>query len=393
MGTAKNAIISVAAGRSQIALIRAMKNKSFSVIGIDRNPNAEGFKYCDECIIESTHDATSIIKKLDALKVKWNFCGVSTQSSGVPVVTAAKIAEHFHLRYILPTIAENIIDKGLLLSALNDKGLSSPKVMVVSRSEDIDVDFSPPFFVKPSICLKSHTAMIRVEEVDHLARAIDNALAVSANGNVNIEQYIPGNDLVSIDLVFDKKIIHVATIEEINSGEPHFYGLGWKLPLSIEFENAAKTLQEQFIRRFNIDYSLVQTAMKFDGKKAHVIEVHLDLGGDGVPDILLPYSLNYNLIEQVINITLGVYPSGPQVNSIPTYFRFILKSDIKGNTNKFMNCIIQKFNARFVEFDGMTASMDKEQRVAALVFQAATIEELNLNMSEFENWLKRGVAL
>ena len=392
MEIAKDAIISIAAGISQIALLRTLKDEGFSIIGVDRNPNAEGFKYCIERIIKSTHEAMPIIRELDILNAKWTFLGVLTQSDGYPVITAAKIAEHYQLRYISSSIAETVVDKGALLSALNEKGVPAPQIIVVSRRDITDVGFFPPFFVKPSISFKTHTGMLKVEGLNYLSQAIANALDASANGRANIEQYIPGKDLVSIDLVFNKEIIHVATIEEINSGEPHFYGLGWKMPLSTELENAARILQEQFIHKFDIDYSLVSTAMKFDGKKAFIIEIHLDLGGDGVPDILLPYSLKYNLTEQMIRLALGVHPSGPNITAIPTYFRFILNSEIKGAISKFMMDVVNKFNARPVEFNGLKAFMDNEQRIAAIIFQAETIEELNSNISEFENWIKRGFA-
>ena len=39
----KDAIVSVAAGTSQLALIRAAKRLGYAVIAVDRDPNAPGF--------------------------------------------------------------------------------------------------------------------------------------------------------------------------------------------------------------------------------------------------------------------------------------------------------------------------------------------------------------
>ena len=386
----KKAIISIAAGSSQQALIRKIKERGFSVIGVDINPKAPSFKFCDECLIESTHNAEAIIEKLGDLKQKWNFRGIITQSSGIPVITAAKIAKHFNLQYVLPEIASNIPDKGKLIPALNAKGIPAPKVNIISTKGIAHVDFPPPFFVKPSTCFKSHTAMTKVEENSSLQKAIEWAMGVSDTGCVNVEQFIDGVDITSIDWVYNKKIIHVATIEEITSGEPYFYGLGWKIPVSSKSEKIARELQKQFVDALDINYSLVETAMKFDGKKAYIYEVGLDLGGDGVPEVLLPYSLNYNLLNNAIDLAIGKPPQSPHISAIPSYLRFILKSEIKGEPVKMFKYIKDQFNGTPVEFNGLIASMNDELRIGAIIFQSPSMEELNLRVKKFEKWLKTG---
>ncbi|MHA1750860.1 MAG: ATP-grasp domain-containing protein [Candidatus Helarchaeota archaeon] len=384
----KDAIISIAAGSSQEALIRRIKERGFSVIGVDINPKAHSFKFCDECLIESTHNAEAIIEKLEKLRIKWNFRGIITQSSGLPVITAAKIAEHFNLRYVSPNIAEIVTDKGQLISTLNAKDIPAPKINIISTKGVTRVNFSPPFFVKPSVCFKTHTAMTKVEKYSSLQQAIKKSMEVSETGRVNVEQFIDGVDILSIDWVYNRKIIHVATMKEITSGEPYFYGLGWKIPLTEELEKIAKKIQKQFIDALDINYSLVQTAMKFDGEKAYIIEVHLDLGGDGIPEVLLPYSLNYDLLNNAINLSIGEPPQNPHISPIPTYLRFILKSEIKGEPVKMFKYIKDHFNGTPVEFNGLIASMNDELRIGAIIFQSPNIEELNLRVEKFESWLK-----
>ena len=386
----KKAIISIAAGSSQEALIKRIKERGYSVIGVDRNPEALGFEFCDECIIESTHNAEPIIEKLENLKQKWEFSGIITKSSGMPVVTAAEIAKYFNLQYVLPNIAENIPDKGQLIPTLNEKGIPAPKVKVISAKGIADVDFPPPFFVKPSVCFKSHTAMTKVEKYASLQQAIKWAMDASDTGRVNVEQFINGIDILTIDWVYDEKIIHVATIEEINSGEPYFYGLGWKIPVSSESETIASELQKQFIDAMDINYTSVETAMKIDGDEAYIYEVGLDLGGDGVPEVLLPYSLNYDLLDNAIDLAIGKSPKTPQISAIPSYLRFILKSEIKGEPEKMFEYIKDNFNGTSVEFNGLITSMNDELRMGAIIFQSSDMEELNLRVKKFERWLKTG---
>ncbi|TFB09343.1 hypothetical protein E3V08_00435 [Candidatus Atribacteria bacterium MT.SAG.1] len=386
----KKAIISIAAGSSQQNLIHKIIKKGFSVIGVDRNPGAVGFKYCDECIIASTHDPDAIIEKLNSLISKLDLCGIITQSSGIPVITTAKIAKYFNLPYISPDLAENITDKAKLITMLNKYGISSPKIKVLSsKNRSIsNIKFDPPFFVKPSICFKTHTAMKKIEDISFLPLAIEKALEASDNECVNIEQFINGIDIGSIDWVFNKKIIHVATIQEINSGEPYFYGLGWKAPISPKLEKIVSELQKQFISELNIDNSLVQTSMRYNGQKAYIIEVHLDLGGDGIPDILLPYCLNYDLLDNAIELSLGNPPQKPKKLPIPTYLRFLLESEVKNNIEYIHQNIKEKFDGIQVKFDGLISSMNNEKRIGAIIFQNPDMKEFNQLINEFEKWLR-----
>jgi len=386
----KKAIISIAAGNAQQKLIHKIIKKGFSVIGVDRNPEAPGFKYCDNCIIASTHDPDKIIEKLNPLVGELDICGIITQSSGVPVITTAKIAKHFNLPYISPDLAENITDKAKLITMLNKYGISSPKIKVISnKNKDInDIKFNPPFFVKPSICFQTHTAMKKVKDISFLPSAIEKALEASDNECVNIEQFIDGIDIGSIDWVYNKKIIHVATIQEINSGEPYFYGLGWKVPISPGLEKIVSELQKQFINKLNIDNSLVQTSMRYDGQKTYIIEVHLDLGGDGIPDILLPYCLNYDLLDNAIELSLGNAPQKPKKIPMPTYLRFLLESEVKDNIEYIYKNIKEKFDGIPVKFDGLISSMNKEKRIGAIFFQNTDMKEFNQLIDKFEKWLR-----
>jgi len=388
----KKAIISIAAGNSQQNLIHKIKEKGFLVIGVDRNPRAAGFKYCYECIIASAHDPDAIIEKLSLLNNKLDLCGIITQSSGIPVITTAKVARNFNLPYISPDLAESIANKAKLIAMLNKYGISSPKVKVLSNKKKSinNIKFSAPFFVKPSICFKTHTAMKKIEDISFLPMAIERALEVSENGCANIEQFINGIDIGSIDWVYNKKIIHIATIQEINSGEPYFYGLGWKIPVSLKLNKIASELQKQFIDRLNIDNSLVQTSMRYDGQKAYIIEVHLDLGGDGISDILLPYCLNYDLLDNAIELSLGNQPQNPKNLPIPTYLRFFLESEVKSNIEYIYQKIKEKFVGIPVKFDGMISSMNNEKRIGAIILQNPNVKEFNQLIDEFEKWL-RGV--
>ena len=386
-----DAIICIAAGYSQEDLIKKIKKRNIAVIGVDKNPNAAGLRFCDERVVASTHDSAPIIKELEKLKDRWNFLGIIVQSSGEPGITAGEVAKHFSLKFISPDIARTVINKNLLLPELQKQGVPAPKVKIISKGESASVDFLPPYFVKPSQSFITHTGMGKVDDASLLPKAVENAMASSETGKVNVEEFISGVDVLSIDWVWKNKIIHVATLEEINSGAPHFYGLGWKMPASSAQEKAAEDIQKKFAESLNINNSILETGMKIQRGKAKIYEASLDLGGDGVPDVLLPASLGYDLFEDGINVALGAPPVGPQKTAMPSYLRFLLQSEIYPHTTtkeKMFEEIKNKFGGKRADFKELPASMNDEFRAAAVLLQAGTIEELDLKINDFEKWLK-----
>ena len=62
------AVICLAAGKSQIPVITKAKTLGYTVVAIDQNREAHGFKYADFKIYQSTYDADPIIKELEILK-------------------------------------------------------------------------------------------------------------------------------------------------------------------------------------------------------------------------------------------------------------------------------------------------------------------------------------
>ncbi|MCR4325543.1 MAG: hypothetical protein NUV59_01935 [Patescibacteria group bacterium] len=388
MKRTRKAIISIAAGGSQERLLQQIRKRGFAAIGVDRNRKATGFKYCDARVVASTHYAASVIKKLEKLKSSWDFSGIVVQSSGEATVTAAKVARHFDLRYVAPDVADIVVHKDRLMKELHKRGVPAPKAAVISKGARIKIGFPPPYFVKPSLSFRSHSGMSVVESAAELQSAVRCAIAESSEGKANVEQFIHGVDILTIDWVSDGKLTHVATIEELNSGPPHYYGLGWRIPANRAAEEAAAQLQKRYIKALGIDNALVETAMKYDGKRARMYEGGLDLGGDGVPEVLLPMSIRYDLIDNGISLAVENSPQVPTARPIPTYLRFLLRSDIKKGGKNIYTRIRTRFGGARVDFKGLIDSMDNETRAGAVVFRAKTVTALRKRTDAFEKWLK-----
>ena len=351
-----NYIISIAAGQGQVRLIKEIKAAGYGVIACDLNPDAEGFKYSDIVINQSTYAADKIYEELKTL----NNCkidGILTASTGKPVVTASILAERLGVPFLDVKNAQIMTDKYLFISTLNQLKIPSPKLIDASDLDFNSIEF--PVFVKPSKTIFSHANMCKCNNKEELLTGIENAKKISENGHVNVEEFLTGIDLVSIDYVFNGEIIHVVVIGELNIGEPTFEGLGWYGPIRKAPEDIAIKTSRDMLRKLNVCYGFFQTAMKYNPKTqvAKIYETHTEIGGDRVNDTLLPKIFeSYNVYMEMIRLATDRQPNIPSnsISNICVIFKEILKKCNKNtikNVSKFdeydSQLIIRKFDGYF----------------------------------------------
>lgn len=302
-------ILSVGAGENQLTLINEIKKLNYLVISCDLDSNAPGKKLSDVFLNISTHKVNLIIKELLELKIK--LIGVVTRSTGEPVVTTSKIAEKFELCALSSNIAELITDKSLFIKKMNLLNVPSPKLNIINNNSNFDkIDF--PVFIKPSKTNISHSSMRKCDNSFQMQNAYKKALAISENNIVNVEEYLIGYDLVSIDFVFNNEIIHIATIGEISTGEPGFDGIGWySCQKNESFDKLVKGTFKTIKEKLCIKNGFFQSAMKVNIKRsqAKVYEIHSEIGGDFVNDIFIPgITENYNIFKNNILLSLNIRP-------------------------------------------------------------------------------------
>ncbi|WP_022671241.1 ATP-grasp domain-containing protein [Hippea alviniae] len=301
----KDIIVSVGAGKNQIPLIKEIRKQGYKCLSFDRNKNAEGFLISDYYAPISSYDFRSIIEYIEKNGFADRLAGVLTRSTGMPVYSTAMIAKHFNLKYITPEIAKLLTDKSLLIRKLNELNIPSPKLIISDGSIPDDVEF--PVFVKPSKTIKSHAGMSLCFNEFELKEAIAKAVAVSDNGKANIEEYLTGYDIVSIDFVNNGKIFHVCYLGELNKGKPDFVGAGWYIPPE-DFTFAVKKTVHKFVEELSIKNGFFQIATKVskDFQHAKIYEIHGEIGGDYTSDVFIPSCFDgYNLFKENINFVLG----------------------------------------------------------------------------------------
>ena len=325
MGNLKNAIVCMAAGKSQVIVIEKAKSLGYAVIAVDRNPEAPGFALSDENLVLSTYDPIPIITALKELSARYNIVGVVNRASGPPVVTTAAICKALNLPGIEPEMAATILDKSKLMQLCQHYDIPAPVTQSVINFSEIDREkLAFPCIVKPALSLIGKSGVSIVHNNDQLSNAFAIAKTNSFNGIVNIEEYIRGRDVSLLAVVTKKKLYPVALLDELNIVDLKgcHKGTGFSVPSvysSRPEEKSIIDLAERIVETLCLETTALNMSCRcIEGGQPKLIEIHLDLSGDLILDVLLPESTSFDVLKCQIETMTGGIPKLENINFTPT---------------------------------------------------------------------------
>ncbi len=182
------------AGTWQKKSILIAQDLGYKVIGIDSDPSAEGLLVCDDSLILTDLDCLSIVS---ALKSKGHqIIGALSIASDVGIIPCSRIREGFQLPGLLPEEAELFTYKHLQRERWLTDRVAGPKFFSVARNDDYSsklVSFDFPLIVKPSDSSGSR-GVAKVEDIDALNFALDEAFNFSRLGIAIVEEFMPGTE-------------------------------------------------------------------------------------------------------------------------------------------------------------------------------------------------------
>jgi formate-dependent phosphoribosylglycinamide formyltransferase (GAR transformylase) len=301
-------VIVLAAGKTQIPVLQRLTRLPVNVIGVDVNPEAEGFALCSEVIVNSTHDPRGILKQLKERFLTDNIKAIINRSSGIPVITAAHLCQALSIKGVQINSAETVVNKEKFIAFCHKNGLNAADFKIADINSVPDSAPFLPCVVKPSLSFKGKSGVTFVSDNRAFKSAIELAFEHSQNGKINIEEYVEGYDVSLISIVKNRKFIPFILLDEINRRDEHghFYGRGFASPSSFtgtKQEEAVVELARQCAEKLDLHTTafLVSMKIKENGKPA-LIEIHLDLGGDLIFEKLMPQSASRDLLFIIIKV-------------------------------------------------------------------------------------------
>src|SRR5699024_2072952 len=278
----------------------------FYTICIDKNPNAVGFKYCDEYKIIDIIDEEQSLK---FAKSK-NIDGVLTAATDYGVLSTAYIANKLRLKGVNYEVAKVVKDKFKVRRNLLEKNVDDIKQCYkLEKIGDLEKykNILFPVIVKP-IDGSGSKGVSKVDSFKALQDACKHALKQSKCGFCMIEDYIEGKEY-GVELYVDDKSVNVlGIIDKKMRQQPYYAELGHDFPseLNVDIKRKLRNTVINAINALGINFGPVNMDVLISNEnRINIIDIGVRMGGNLIGSHIIPIGLNIKYLDIIINSTMG----------------------------------------------------------------------------------------
>jgi biotin carboxylase len=299
-------ILVVGAGFLQSFAIRRAAEMGLTVVALDRDPKAVGFRWSHKQVIADTKDAEACLEAARKEKVD----GVVSVCTDLAVRSVAFVAERMGLPGLSTDAAMLATDKWRMREALGAAGVGSPdfgRAGSLEEAGELASRIGFPCVVKPVDSVGSR-GVTKVDTPGEVEAAFSAAVAASASGSAIVETFVEGPEM-SVEAVTSRGKTWVAAVtDKITTGPPHFVEVGHTQPSAFSWHASVRQAVDACVGALGIDFSASHTELRMTARGPVVMEVGARLGGDRITSDLVPLSCGIDLMETVIRIALGEDP-------------------------------------------------------------------------------------
>lgn len=273
----------------------------------------------------------SIVDKEEILKVcqEKQIDGICTIASDVAAPTVAYVAENMGLIGNSHQASVTANNKYAMRQAFMNAGVLCPQFLCVEDCADATIDeikqsMRLPLIVKPADRSGS-LGVTKVENIDTLKVAIENALACSFKKQTMVEEFVGGREISVEFISYQGKHYPLQITDKVTTGAPHFVELEHHQPSTLSAELYAKiySITENALNTLGITNGASHSEYKItDDGDIYVIEIGGRMGGDFIGSDLVRLSTGYDFVKGVIDVALGefVEPQITDTNYSGVYF-------------------------------------------------------------------------
>lgn len=307
-------IMILGGGILQVPAIRKAKEMGLSVVVVDMNPEAVGFKE-DGVIKEviSTIDIPAVLKAAQ----KHHIDGIMTLASDMPMRTIAAVSKELGLVGITEDTALKATNKAVMRKTLFEQHVPVPMFFKVETEEETVQAVLKVHnqgyrcIIKPADNSGSRGVTLLSDcDKKTILSAYHNGINLSRSGALVVEEYMEGPE-VSVETISVDGVCHVIQItDKLTTGAPYFVEMGHSQPsmLSEDIKNQIKKVAKDAVRAIGIENGPSHTEIKVTKDGPKIVELGARLGGDCITTHLVPLSTGVNMVECCINIAMGEKP-------------------------------------------------------------------------------------
>jgi biotin carboxylase len=361
----KSKIVVLGGNRYNLPSIQNLKENGFYTIVIDKVPNSPSFQIADKFFVIDILDYKSIIVELS----KFGKINGVVSMAEVGIISAAKIAEYFHLRGNSEIVAINVTDKGQMRKCWTKIPQHSVDFVIVNSQEkglESLSKFNFPVVVKPTQSFGGSRGIMLIHSPAEFPAAFVNAKkGGNANTEVIIETAVEGREF-SAEVLIENDIISVLCIgEKIKSDFPYRVDMSVMYPAQLDV-NIEKEIHQAIslaVREVGLNWGVAH--IEFCLTKNNNI-VFFELGarcGGGHTPLIAKHVSGVDEFVEYCNMACGLKPN----NFIPKYqkssiYRFIIFDE--GEVEEVIFPDVYKNDPRILDYE---IQVNKGDKIAPLI--------------------------
>lgn len=296
-------ILILGAGEMQLPIIQKAIAASIYTIVVDMNPKAPGLLIANKKALISTIDYDNIL----LLAKEEHINGILT-TSDFPVNIVARVAQKLSLPAMSINVAKICTDKYLQRKFLKERAIKTPIFNLIGDISQLEGVNYFPLVIKP-VDSSASRGVKKVKNRDELNFQYLKSIEYSKKGKVIVEEFLEGREF-SVETITQKGITNIIAITEklINkSDNGSFVEDCHIIPARISKQEHKMVSDEVFraIKALEIDDSPTHTEVILNKKGAYIVEIACRLGGDFITSDLVPLATGVDMLENLLNISLG----------------------------------------------------------------------------------------
>jgi len=306
----------VGAGNYQVPAIKMARNMGAFVVTVDRNPNAEGFKYAHEAI---PVDIASLDECLEVAR-RYRVKAVMTIASDLASKAVSYIVGKMGLIGPSVEVTDTLFDKSRFYKVLEKAAVPFTRWVEVSSLDKALKKSSKlgfPLILKPSDSAGSR-GVKKVFSQDDIRKEFNEILEFSLKGSVLLCEFIDGMEYGFEGFMHNGKLAFSFVTKKTMSPPPYFVELGHMVPVVMSPEKISqlKGLIEKIANAVGYASGPLNADVILSKDGFRILEMGARLGGNFLPQLTRVHT-GICTIEQTIRYALGEEPVFFRQNSQP----------------------------------------------------------------------------
>jgi len=333
MNFSKQWILVIGAGPLQTPAIIKAKERTFSVMTVDMNPHAIGFKYADLHSVISIYDKDKIIEWSRSAVPSNSISGVITMGTDCSC-TVAEVARAFGLPGVSPESAFISVNKDCFREKLKEAGIFTPDFLITEDIHSIPkklFSMTFPLVVKPVDSMGSR-GVKKIFSHTEFSSAVVEATGFSRRKKVIIEEFLEGNEFSLDACMIDGKCYPLGFADRVIEYEPFFVETGYSMPsvLGAEERKSMISLMEKASQAIGVYDGIVKGDLKLTEEGPVLIEMAVRLSGNRMSSDAIPISCGVDAVGISLDIALGKkkIPPNPEYEKGYAYRAFLPASGV-----------------------------------------------------------------